>query len=247
MDACENRWGKIYVSAKTHALEQNGESTRSICTKDSTHAKQVNYLGAEVTKAEVEQYQGIEVCAVEGVGSLKKALQGDGHYGFVLKADGDNVRVTGSVRAAVTYDGNIIHSFTFAGGIVSHEGGKVDGNTITINTGDYELVGNPGSGKTSQTPSAAPNQNKAAGADNAKNQASDDTKSGSSGNTLIYALIGVIVAAVVGLVVFLAVPSKKRSQPAQLTAQPTNVGTYSPSGQEQSKGVKPGKYDRYGI
>ena len=132
-----------------------------MCFKDSTHAKLVNDLGAEVTKAEVEQYQGIEVCAVEGVGSLKKALQGDGAYGFVLKADGDNVRVTGSVRAAVTYDGNIIHSFTFAGGIVSHEGGKVDGNTITINTGDYKLVGNPGSGKTSQTPSAAPSQNKA--------------------------------------------------------------------------------------
>ena len=238
---------KIYVSAKTHALEQNGESTRSICTKDSTHAKQVNYLGAEVTKAEVEQYQGIEVCAVEGIGSLKKALQGGGPYGFVLKADGDNVRVTGSVTSAVTYEGNIVHSFTFAGGIISHEGGKVDGNTITINTGDYELVGNPGSGKTSQTPSATPSQNKAAGVDNTKNQASDDTKSGSSGNTLIYALIGVIVAAVVGLVVFLAVPSKKRSQPAQLTAQPTNVGTYTPSGQEQSKGVKPGKYDRYGI
>lgn len=238
---------KIYVSAKTHALNQHGQSTRSMCFKDSTHAKLVNHLGAEVTKAEVEQYQGIEVCAVEGVGSLKNALQGDGAYGFVLKADGDNVRVTGSVRAAVTYDGNIIHSFTFAGGIVSHEGGKVDGNTITINTGDYKLVGNPGSGKTSQTPSAAPSQNKAAGADNTKNQASDDTKSGSSGNTLIYALIGVIVAAVVGLVVFLAIPSKKRSQPAQLTAQPTNVGTYSPSGQEQSKGVKPGKYDRYGI
>ena len=238
---------KIYISSKTHALNQHGQSTRSMCFKDSTHAKLVNYLGAEVTKAEVEQYQGIEVCAVEGVGSLKKALQGGNAYGFVLKADGDNVRVTGSVRAAVTYDGNIIHSFTFAGGIVSHEGGQVDGNTITINTGDYELVGNPGSGKTSQTPSAAPSQNKAAGADNAKNQASDDTKSGSSGNTLIYALIGVIVAAVVGLVVFLAIPSKKRSQPAQLTAQPTNVGTYSPSGQEQSKGVKPGKYDRYGI
>lgn len=238
---------KIYVSSKTHALNQHGQSTRSMCFKDSTHAKLVNYLGAEVTKAEVEQYQGIEVCAVEGVGSLKKALQGGDGYGFVLKADGDNVRVTGSVRAAVTYDGNIIHSFTFAGGIVSHEGGKVDGNTITINTGDYELVGNPGSGKTSQTHSAAPNQNKAAGADNVKNQASGDTKSGSSGNTLIYALIGVIVAAVVSLVVFLAIPSKKRSQPAQLTAQPTNVGTYSPSGQEQSKGVKPGKYDRYGI
>ena len=238
---------KIYVSSKTHALNQHGQSTRSMCFKDSTHAKLVNYLGAEVTKAEVEQYQGIEVCAVEGVGSLKKALQGGDGYGFVFKADGDNVRVTGSVRAAVTYDGNIIHSFTFAGGIVSHEGGKVDGNTITINTGDYELVGNPGSGKANQTPFAAPSQNKAAGADNAKNQASDDTKSGSSGNTLIYALIGVIVAAVVGLVVFLAIPSKKRSQPAQLTAQPTNVGTYSPSGQEQSKGVKPGKYDRYGI
>lgn len=237
---------KIYVSSKTHALNQHGQSTRSMCFKDSTHAKLVNYLGAEVTKAEVEQYQGIEVCAVEGVGSLKKALQGGDGYGFVLKADGDNVRVTGSVRAAVTYDGNIIHSFTFAGGIVSHEGGKVDGNTITINTGDYELVGNPGSGKTNQTPSATPSRNKAAGADNAKNQASD-AKSGSSGNTLIYALIGVIVAAVVGLVVFLAIPSKKRSQPAQLTAQPTNVGTYSPSGQEQSKGVKPGKYDRYGI
>lgn len=237
---------KIYVSAKTHALNQHGQSTRSMCFKDSTHAKLVNHLGAEVTKAEVEQYQGIEVCAVEGVGSLKNALQGDGAYGFVLKADGDNVRVTGSVRAAVTYDGNIIHSFTFAGGIVSHEGGQVDGNTITINTGDYELVGNPGSGKTSQTPSATPSQNKAAGTDNAKNQASD-AKSGSSGNTLIYALIGVIVAAVVGLVVFLAIPSKKRSQPAQLTAQPTNTSTYSPSGQEQSKGVKPGKYDRYGI
>ena len=238
---------KIYISSKTHALNQHGQSTRSMCFKDSTHAKQVNYLGAEVTKAEVEQYQGIEVCAVEGVGSLKKALQGDGPYGFVLKADGDNVRVTGSVRAAVTYDGNIIHSFTFAGGIVSHEGGQVDGNTITINTGDYKLVGNPGSGKASRTPSAAPSQNKAAGADNAKNQASDDTKSGLSGNTLIYVLIGVIVAAVVGLVVFLASPSKKRSQPAQLAVQPTNVGTCSPSGQEQNKGVKPGKYDRYGI
>ena len=238
---------KIYVSSKTHALNQHGQSTRSMCFKDSTHAKLVNYLGAEVTKAEVEQYQGIEVCAVEGVGSLKNALQGEGAYGFVLKADGDNVRVTGSVRAAVTYDGNIVHSFTFAGGIVSHEGGKVDGNTITINTGDYELVGNPGSGKSNQTPSAAPSQNKAAGADNAKNQASDDTKSGLSGNTLIYVLIGVIVAAVVGLVVFLAIPSKKRSQPAQLAVQPTNVGTYSPSGQEQNKGVKPGKYDRYGI
>ena len=238
---------KIYISAKTHALNQHGQSTRSMCFKDSAHAKLVNYLGAEVTKAEVEQYQGIEVCAVEGVGSLKKALQGGNAYGFVLKADGDNVRVTGSVRAAVTYDGNIVHSFTFAGGIISHEGGKVDGNTITINTGDYKLVGNPGSGKSNQTPSAAPSQNKAAGADNAKNQASDDTKSGSSGNTLIYALIGVIVAAVVGLVVFLAIPSKKRSQPAQLAVQPTNVGTYSPSGQEQNKGVKPGKYDRYGI
>ena len=238
---------KIYVSSKTHALNQHGQSTRSMCFKDSTHAKLVNHLGAEVTKAEVEQYQGIEVCAVEGVGSLKNALQGGDAYGFVLKADGDNVRVTGSVRAAVTYDGNIIHSFTFAGGIISHEGGKVDGNTITINTGDYKLVGNPGSGKSNQTPSAAPGQNKAAGADNAKNQSSGDTKSGSSGNTLIYALIGVIVAAVVGLVVFLAIPSKKRSQPAQLTAQSTNVGTYSPSGQEQSKGVKPGKYDRYGI
>ena len=238
---------KIYVSSKTHALNQHGQSTRSMCFKDSTHAKLVNYLGAEVTKAEVEQYQGIEVCAVEGVGSLKKALQGGNAYGFVLKADGDNVRVTGSVRAAVTYDGNIIHSFTFAGGIVSHEGGKVDGNTITINTGDYELVGNPGSGKSNQTPSAAPSQNKAAGTDNAKNQASDDTKSGSSGNTLIYALIGVIVAAVVGLVVFLAIPSKKRSQPAQLTAQSSNTSAYGPSGQEQSKGVKPGKYDRYGI
>lgn len=238
---------KIYVSSKTHALNQHGQSTRSMCFKDSTHAKLVNHLGAEVTKAEVEQYQGIEVCAVEGVGSLKNALQGGDAYGFVLKADGDNVRVTGSVRAAVTYDGNIIHSFTFAGGIISHEGGKVDGNTITINTGDYKLVGNPGSGKSNQTPSAAPGQNKAAGADNAKNQSSGDTKSGSSGNTLIYALIGVIVAAVVGLVVFLAIPSKKRLQPAQLTAQPTNVGTYSPSGQEQSKGVKPGKYDRYGI
>ena len=238
---------KIYISAKTHALNQHGQSTRSMCFKDSAHAKLVNYLGAEVTKAEVEQYQGIEVCAVEGVGSLKNALQGEGAYGFVLKADGDNVRVTGSVRAAVTYDGNIIHSFTFAGGIISHEGGKVDGNTITINTGDYKLVGNPGSGKSNQTPSAAPSQNKAAGADNAKNQASDDTKSGLSGNTLIYVLIGVIVAAVVGLVVFLAIPSKKRSQPAQLAVQPTNVGTYSPSGQEQNKGVKPGKYDRYGI
>ena len=238
---------KIYVSSKTHALNQHGQSTRSMCFKDSTHAKLVNYLGAEVTKAEVEQYQGIEVCAVEGVGSLKKALQGGNAYGFVLKADGDNVRVTGSVRAAVTYDGNIIHSFTFAGGIVSHEGGQVDGNTITINTGDYELVGNPGSGKSNQTPSAAPSQNKAAGTDNAKNQASDDTKSGSSGNTLIYALIGVIVAAVVGLVVFLAIPSKKRSQPAQLTAQSSNTSAYGPSGQEQSKGVKPGKYDRYGI
>lgn len=238
---------KIYISAKTHALNQHGQSTRSMCFKDSAHAKLVNYLGAEVTKAEVEQYQGIEVCAVEGVGSLKNALQGEGAYGFVLKADGDNVRVTGSVRAAVTYDGNIVHSFTFAGGIISHEGGKVDGNTITINTGDYKLVGNPGSGKASQTPSAAPSQNKAAGADNAKNQASDDTKSGLSGNTLIYVLIGVIVAAVVGLVVFLAIPSKKRSQPAQLAVQPTNVGTYSPSGQEQNKGVKPGKYDRYGI
>lgn len=98
---------KIYVSSKTHALNQHGQSTRSMCFKDSTHAKLVNYLGAEVTKAEVEQYQGIEVCAVEGVGSLKKALQGGDGYGFVLKADGDNVRVTGSVRAAVTYDGNM--------------------------------------------------------------------------------------------------------------------------------------------
>ena len=46
-----------------------------MCFKDSTHAKLVNYLGAEVTKAEVEQYQGIEVCAVEGVGSLKNACK----------------------------------------------------------------------------------------------------------------------------------------------------------------------------
>lgn len=76
---------KIYVSAKTHALEQNGESTRSMCFKDSTHAKQVNHLGAEVTKAEVEQYQGIEVCAVEGVGSLKNALQGDVSMVLFLK------------------------------------------------------------------------------------------------------------------------------------------------------------------
>lgn len=136
----------VSLSVKIHFPEQYGTSTKSIC-KQAKEDTSSTKLGQKVDKVEVEQYEGVEVCAIESSGKLSEVVDKSGSsLGFSVTRDGDNIKVKGSGGSVAASGASMQVRITFDGGVVSSSGGEVDGNTFIANGGSFEVVGKPGSG-----------------------------------------------------------------------------------------------------
>lgn len=136
---------KVTLSVKIHLPEQYG-STKSLCEKSKSEANS-SKIGKKVDKVEVEQYEGVEVCAIESSGSLSEVVdKSDSSFGISVSRDGDNIKVKGSGGSFTSSSVSTEVRITFDGGVVSSSGGKVDGNTFIANSGSFEVTGKPGSG-----------------------------------------------------------------------------------------------------
>ena len=111
--------------------------------------------GTTMTRVQLEQYKGVEVCVVEGVQPLETMITSPfPGYIFTVSRDGDNLKVQGSYIPDTV--NQTFYSFTFDGGIVSASGGAVTGNTVTVTYTSFEIVGNPDpSARASSSPSAS--------------------------------------------------------------------------------------------
>ena len=111
--------------------------------------------GTTMTRVQLEQYKGVEVCVVEGVQPLETMITSPfPGYIFTVSRDGNNLKVQGSYIPDTI--NQTFYSFTFDGGIVSASGGAVTGNTVTVTDTSFEIVGNPDpSARASSSPSAS--------------------------------------------------------------------------------------------
>ena len=136
---------EVTLTVKIHLPEQYG-STKSLCEKSKSEANS-SKIGKKVDKVEVEQYEGVEVCAIESSGSLSEVVdKSDSSFGISVSRDGDNIKVKGSGGSFTSSSVSTEVRITFDGGVVSSSGGKVDGNTFIANSGSFEVTGKPGSG-----------------------------------------------------------------------------------------------------
>ena len=136
---------EVTLSVKIHLPEQYG-STKSLCEKSKSEANS-SKIGKKVDKVEVEQYEGVEVCAIESSGSLSEVVdKSDSSFGISVSRDGDNIKVKGSGGSFTSSSVSAEVRITFDGGVVSSSGGKVDGNTFIANSSSFEVTGKPGSG-----------------------------------------------------------------------------------------------------
>ena len=137
---------EVTLSLKMHVPEQYGMSTKSLCEKSKSEANSTK-IGKKVDKIEVEQYEGVEVCAIESSGSLSEVVDKPGSsLGISVSRDGDNIKVKGSGGSFTSSAASTEVRITFDGGVVSSSGGKVDGNTFIANSSSFEVTGKPGSG-----------------------------------------------------------------------------------------------------
>ena len=128
--------------------------TKGSCDGSKEHIGQTK-SGTTMTRVQLEQYKGVEVCVVEGVQPLETMITSPfPGYIFTVSRDGNNLKVQGSYIPDTI--NQTFYSFTFDGGIVSASGGAVTGNTVTVTDTSFEIVGNPDpSVQSSSSPSAS--------------------------------------------------------------------------------------------
>lgn len=246
----------VTVSMKVHSTVQ-AASHKTMCSKYSTGGtSQLGY--GTVKKAEITQYEGVEVCAIEVTAPLETVISsttsdsGVSGMNFNVERDGSNVRVEGdltSLASVSSYgDSSLNYRVTFAGGIVSAEGAEVSGNTAKIKLGEkFKVVGNPGSGSSDNGGSS---DNKGGSSNSGDGSAKDSGSSSSSSsssssddNTVLYIIIGVAVVLLVGVGAFFAVRSGKKKPPSAMGGQ---FGYAPQQGYPQQGGYPQGGYQQGG-
>ncbi len=128
--------------------------TRGSCEGSKEYIGQTK-SGTTMTRVQLEQYKGVEVCVVEGVQPLETMITSPfPGYIFTVSRDGNNLKVEGSYIPDTV--NQTFYSFTFDGGIISASGGTVTGNTVTVTGTSFEIVGNSDpSARASSSPSAS--------------------------------------------------------------------------------------------
>lgn len=244
----------VTVSMKIHSTNQYA-SHKTMCNR---YSGGTSPLGYGTAKAEITQYEGVEVCSIEVTAPLETVINSSSSNSGVnglnsnVERDGSNVSVSGDLTALAgvsSYgDDSINYRLTFAGGIVSAEGAEVSGNTAKLKVGGkFKVVGNPGSGSSDNGGSS---DNKGgssnSGDGSAKGSGSSSSSSSSSSsddNTVLYIIIGVAVVLLVGVGVFFAVRSGKKKPPSAMGGQ---FGYAPQQGYPQQGGYPQGGYQQGG-
>lgn len=246
----------VTISMKVHSTVQ-GADHKTMCNRYSSGG--TSPLGYGTAKAEITQYEGVEVCDINVTAPLDKVISssssssaGVSGISFKVERDGNNVSVSGDLTALSSLssygDSSFDYRVTFGGGIVSAEGAEVSGNTAKLKLGGkYKVVGNPGSGSSDNGGSS---DNKAGSSNNGDGSAKDSGSSSSSSsssssddNTVLYVIIGVVVVLLVGVGAFFAVRSGKKKPPSAMGGQ---FGYAPQQGYPQQGGYPQGGYQQGG-
>ncbi len=169
--------------------------------------------GTTMTRVQLEQYKGVEVCVVEGVQPLETMITSPfPGYIFTVSRDGNNLKVQGSYIPDTI--NQTFYSFTFDGGIVSASGGAVTGNTVTVTDTSFEIVGSSPSVAASDAikPQETTSNAAAAGA-GATSSAVTTSAVGStdgSNDTIIYGAVVVVGALALGGLGWSLLQSRKK-------------------------------------
>ena len=157
---------EVIFTSKTRMSESEGgdAATADICTEAQKNVG-TTVWGWTTTRAYLDQYQGMQVCAVESRATLEGMLNGSARSElFGVLREGEKIKVKG-VAPHDTVQYSDTYSFTFDGGITTATSANVVGNTATVFGNDglydatFEVVGSTkasASAKPSSSGTASP-------------------------------------------------------------------------------------------
>lgn len=193
---------KVSYVMKTHVSSEY-MTTKSLCASYKNATSSSAGTDGEITRIELEQYNGMEVCVIEGNLTVNSMIETstDETYGFSVARDGKNLKLE-SDRSEYSEHSAIEYRITFDGGIISSAGGKVEGNTFVVSADTFEVVGDPNG-----------SANIISGDNKADDLAGDFSSNSSGNNALLYAFIAAAVVLIIALAVLLALRSGKKKPP----------------------------------
>lgn len=193
---------KVSYVMKTHVSSEY-TTTKSLCASYKSATSSSTGANGEITRIELEQYNGMEVCVIEGNLTVNSMIETstDETYGFSVTRDGKNLKLE-SDRSEYSEHSAIEYRITFDGGIISSTGGKVEGNTFVVSADTFEVVGDPNG-----------SANIISGDNKADDLAGDFSSNSSGNNALLYAFIAAAVVLIIALAVLLALRSGKKKPP----------------------------------
>ncbi len=193
---------KVSYVMKTHVSSEY-TTTKSLCASYKSATSSSTGANGEITRIELEQYNGMEVCVIEGNLTVNSMIETstDETYGFSVTRDGKNLKLE-SDRSEYSEHSAIEYRITFDGGIISSTGGKVEGNTFVVSADTFEVVGDPNG-----------SANIISGDNKADDLAGDFSPNSSGNNALLYAFIAAAVVLIIALAVLLALRSGKKKRP----------------------------------
>ena len=134
---------EVIFTSKTRMSESEGgdAATADICT-EAQKSVGTTVWGWTTTRAYLDHYQGMQVCAVESKATLEAMLNGTARSElFGVLREGEKIKVKG-VAPHDTVQYSDTYSFTFDGGITTATSANVVGNTATVfgNKGLYDAT-----------------------------------------------------------------------------------------------------------
>jgi cobalamin biosynthesis Mg chelatase CobN len=134
---------EVIFTSRTRMSESEGGdgATADICTEAQKNVG-TTVWGWTTTRAYLDHYQGMQVCAVESKATLEAMLNGTARSElFGVLREGEKIKVKG-VAPHDTVQYSDTYSFTFDGGITTATSANVVGNTATVfgNKGLYDAT-----------------------------------------------------------------------------------------------------------
>ena len=134
---------EVIFTSRTRMSESEGgdAATADICTEAQKNVG-TTVWGWTTTRAYLDHYQGMQVCAVESRATLEGMLNGSARTElFSVLREGEKIKVKG-VAPHDTVQYSDTYSFTFDGGITTATSANVVGNTATVfgNKGLYDAT-----------------------------------------------------------------------------------------------------------
>ena len=134
---------EVIFTSKTRMSESEGGdgATADICTEAQKNVG-TTVWGSTITRAYLDHYLGMQVCAVESKATLEAMLSGTARSElFAVMREGEKIKVKGiAPHDTVQYSNT--YSFTFDGGISAASSANIVGNTATVfgNVGLYDAT-----------------------------------------------------------------------------------------------------------